>query len=195
VSGEDWEEEMLRQMVQMFQRMGISVDRDQIDQLMRQVRQQFEEVGIDLDSLPHDSIRVDAEANMEAINKALADIIKGGGDSGDLFDNLGVKFEVDAKPVTVETPTEDEDESGSIRPEELDIFVDEESIEVIVDLSRHEGFEKSDLDISLVGGETLHLMRSSQIRPFASIQLPEEAEEIESWSLNNGILAIALSRA
>jgi HSP20 family molecular chaperone IbpA len=195
MSGNDWEETILKQMVEMFKQMGINIDRDQMDQMLRQVREQFEDIGIDLDNLPEDAIRIDAKQNLEEMAKALGNIMKGGGDPSELFENLGVKLEVDAKPITVETPSEEADEEGGIRPEELDIFVDDTRIEVIVDLSRHEGIAESSLELTLINGDTLHLLKANQIRPFASIQLPEAVEKLDSWSLNNGILDIRLEKA
>ena len=194
MSGSDWEEAVLTQMIEMFKQMGIPIDRSQMDQLLRQVRQQFEDLGIDLDNLPEDAIRIDAKQNLEEMAKALGKILQSGGDPSELFDNIGVKFEVDAKPMTVEAPAERTDDEADIRPEELDIFVDEGTVQVIVDLSRHADIEDG-LDITLVNGDTLHLLKANQIRPFASIQLPEEVADTDSWSLNNGILDIALTRA
>ena len=48
---EDWEEKMLEQMAEMFQKMGMSVDINQLKAMMKQFQSKFEAMGIDPERL------------------------------------------------------------------------------------------------------------------------------------------------
>ena len=44
---EDWEQKMLEQMAEMFQKMGMTVDINQLKAMMKQFQSKFEAMGID----------------------------------------------------------------------------------------------------------------------------------------------------
>ena len=46
-SGEDWEEKLVEQLVEMFRNMGMDMDKEQIRGMMEQFRSQFENMGLD----------------------------------------------------------------------------------------------------------------------------------------------------
>jgi HSP20 family molecular chaperone IbpA len=60
-----------------------------------------------------------------------------------------------------------------------------------IDLSRQLDIIDSELELNLIdGGNILQLMRKTQLRPFKKFDLPESADKIVEWSLNNGILDV-----
>ena len=50
IGGDDWEEQMIDRLVEMFQNMGMSLNKQQVKGLMRQFKSQFENMGLDADS-------------------------------------------------------------------------------------------------------------------------------------------------
>ena len=51
IEGDDWEEQMIDRLVEMFRNMGMSLNKDQIKGLMKQFKSQFEKMGLDADKL------------------------------------------------------------------------------------------------------------------------------------------------
>ena len=51
IEGDDWEEQMIDRLVEMFRNMGMSLNKEQIKGLMKQVTAQFEKMGLDADKL------------------------------------------------------------------------------------------------------------------------------------------------
>ena len=49
--GEDWEEQMIDRLVEMFQNMGMSLNKEQVKGLMKQFKSQFESMGLDAEKL------------------------------------------------------------------------------------------------------------------------------------------------
>ena len=52
-NGEDWEEKLIEQLVEMFRNMGMHMDKEQIRGMMEQFRSQFENMGLDAVSYTH----------------------------------------------------------------------------------------------------------------------------------------------
>ena len=50
-SGEDWEEKLIEQLVEMFRNMGMNMDKEQIRGMMEQFRSQFENMGLDAEKI------------------------------------------------------------------------------------------------------------------------------------------------
>ena len=44
---DEWEAEVLKQMVEMFRQLGMDVDEDDLSRMMNQIQSQFEDLGID----------------------------------------------------------------------------------------------------------------------------------------------------
>ena len=44
---DEWEDQILKQMVEMFRQMGMDVDEDDLSRMMNQIQSQFEDMGID----------------------------------------------------------------------------------------------------------------------------------------------------
>ena len=88
--------------------------------------------------------------------------------------------------------TEEEDDIKQVPI--ADIFVDGSSMNITIDVSRHDELDDSELELNLTGGgSTLQLMRTTQMRPLQRFELPKAAESVDGWELNNGILDITLT--
>ena len=48
---DDWEEQMIDRLVEMFKGMGMSLNKSQIKTMMEQFKSQFEKMGLDADKL------------------------------------------------------------------------------------------------------------------------------------------------
>ena len=46
-AADDWEEQMIDRLVEMFQNMGMSLSKQQIKALMEQFKSQFDKIGLD----------------------------------------------------------------------------------------------------------------------------------------------------
>ena len=193
---EEWEDSLIDQLLSMFNQLGMEMTRDQLMGLMNQIRGQFEGMGIDMEKLESGDIAIDAQANMDALAKAIGSMMSNGGEIGDLLGTMGFKVDVQPKTVTVETPTQNENnDSNSESGEELeaDVHIWNSTMHITIDLT-HDNVEDDNLDLTLTdGGTILQIIKGNQLRPFRKLDLERVANEVISWDLNNGILDIELS--
>ena len=193
---EEWEDGLIDQLLSMFNQLGMEMTRDQLMGLINQIRGQFEGMGIDMEKLESGDIAIDAQANMDALAKAIGSMMSNGGEIGDLLGTMGFKVDVQPKTVTVETPTQNErNESNSESGEELeaDVHIWNSTMHITIDLT-HDNVENDNLDLTLTdGGTILQIIKGNQLRPFRKLDLERVAKEVISWNLNNGILDIELS--
>ena len=193
---EEWEDGLIDQLLSMFNQLGMEMTRDQLMGLINQIRGQFEGMGIDMEKLESGDIAIDAQANMDALAKAIGSMMSNGGEIGDLLGTMGFKVDVQPKTVTVETPTQNEkNDSNSESGEELeaDVHIWNSTMHITIDLT-HDNVENDNLDLTLTdGGTILQIIKGNQLRPFRKLDLERVAEEVISWNLNNGILDIELS--
>lgn len=193
---EEWEDGLIDQLLSMFNQLGMEMTRDQLMGLINQIRGQFEGMGIDMEKLESGDIAIDAQANMDALAKAIGSMMSNGGEIGDLLGTMGFKVDVQPKTVTVETPTQNEkNDSNSESGEELeaDVHIWNSTMHITIDLT-HDNVENDNLDLTLTdGGTILQIIKGNQLRPFRKLDLEKVAKEVISWNLNNGILDIELS--
>ena len=193
---EEWEDGLIDQLLSMFNQLGMEMTRDQLMGLINQIRGQFEGMGIDMEKLESGDIAIDAQANMDALAKAIGSMMSNGGEIGDLLGTMGLKVDVQPKTVTVETPTQNEkNDSNSESGEELeaDVHIWNSTMHITIDLT-HDNVENDNLDLTLTdGGTILQIIKGNQLRPFRKLDLERVAKEVISWNLNNGILDIELS--
>ena len=193
---EEWEDGLIDQLLSMFNQLGMEMTRDQLMGLINQIRGQFEGMGIDMEKLESGDIAIDAQANMDALAKAIGSMMSNGGEIGDLLGTMGFKVDVQPKTVTVETPTQNEKNgSNSESGEELeaDVHIWNSTMHITIDLT-HDNVENDNLDLTLTdGGTILQIIKGNQLRPFRKLDLERVANEVISWNLNNGILDIELS--
>ena len=193
---DEWEDQILKQMVEMFRQMGLDLDESDLSKMMNQIQSQFEDLGFDPEKLSSGNVKI----NLQGDFGNLGDMIGQGNvpDLSDLFSKLGgdVKMGKGQEPDPVEIKVEEaEDDTETVQHVPIaDIYVDGDSMNITIDISRHDELEDSELEINLSGGgSTLQLMRTTQMRPLQSYELPKAAESIDAWELNNGILDITLT--
>jgi HSP20 family molecular chaperone IbpA len=189
---EEWEDGLIDQLLSMFKQLGMEMTRDQLKGLINQIRGQFEGMGIDMEKLDSGDISIDAQANMDALAKAIGTMMSNGGEIGDLLGTMGFKVDVQPKTVVVDTPTEIEDED-TISNLEVDVHILNSRMHITLDLT-HANIENENLDLTLTNnGTILQIIKENQLRPFRRLELEKMATEILSWDLNNGILDIELN--
>lgn len=190
---EDWEEGLIDQLLSMFNQLGMEMTRDQLMGLINQIRGQFEGMGIDMEKLESGDIAIDAQANMDALAKAIGSMMSNGGEIGDLLGTMGFKVDVQPKTVTIETPSKNENNDSESGEElEPDVHIWNTTMHITIDLT-HDNVENDNLDLTLTdGGTILQIIKGNQLRPFRKIELERVAKEVISWDLNNGILDIEL---
>ena len=193
---DEWEDQILKQMVEMFRQMGLDLDESDLSKMMNQIQSQFEDLGIDPEKLSSGNVKI----NLQGDFGNLGDMIGQGNvpDLSDLFSKMGVdvKMGKGQEPDPVEIKVEEaEDDTETVQHVPIaDIYVDGDSMSITIDISRHDELEDSELEINLSGGgSTLQLMRTTQMRPLQSYELPKAAESIDAWEINNGILDITLT--
>ena len=191
-AADDWEEQMIDRMVEMFKNMGMSLSKQQIKALMSQFKSQFDKMGLDAENMA----KGDVNFNFDLSN--LAKMFQSGQSMEDILGNLGMDIQVDAAPVEIETPEIKDDGDEILKLPSDDFYLDGWNMSIIVDLSRKTAglwFDDMKLDMVLSnGGSTLEIEHRGKtaILTIARIKLPHPCEDVVGWSKNNGILDITL---
>ncbi len=189
VADRDWEDDLIEQMVEMFKGMGMSLSKEQVRKLMAQFRSQFENLGIDAEKIA----KGDVNFNFDLSN--LGKLFQSGQSMEDILNNLGVDVQVDAAPVEIKTPEIDvvKDDEGTMKLPVDDIYLDGWNMCVTIDFTLKQDIEEEEVELSLIrDGHLLKIMKSSQQKPVAKIELPHPCEDVVNWSLTNGILDVTL---
>jgi hypothetical protein len=192
---DEWESQILKQMVDMFRQMGLEVTEDDLTRMMEQIQSQFESMGIDPEKISSGDVKI----NLQGDFGNLGDMLGQGGmpNLNDIFSKMGVDVKMGNAPEKepAEIVVEEVEESDDLKQVPIaDIFVDGSSMNITIDISRHDELEDSELELNLTGGgSTLQLMRTTQMRPLQHFELPKAAESVDCWELNNGILDITLT--
>ena len=191
---EEWEDGLIDQLLSMFNQLGMEMTREQLTGLINQIRGQFEGMGIDMEKLEPGDIAIDAQANMDALAKAIGSMMSNGGEIGDLLGTMGFKVDVEPKTVTVDAPTPNENNDSETEQELVaDVHIWNSTMHITIDLT-HNNVEDDNLDLTLTdSGTILQIIKGNQLRPFRKIQLERVVKDVVSWDLNNGILDIELS--
>ena len=194
---DEWEDQILKQMLEMFRQMGLDVDESYLARMMNQIQSQFENLGIDPEKIRSGDFKINLQGDLGNLEDML-----GKGDMPDLseiFSKMGVDVKMGGgnvpEPAVVEVSEVEDTEDDSIKQVPIaDIYVDGSSMNITIDISRHDELDDSELELNLTGGgSTLQLMRTTQMRPLQRFELPKAAESVDAWELNNGILDITLT--
>lgn len=190
---EDWEKQVLEQMVEMFKNMGLDVDADDLRLMMEQIQSQFDKMGIDPEKIASGDVKINLQSDFGDLSKIFGE---GGLDLSEMLSNMGVDVRMGSEQETpvVEAPDEDDAAVTVTVIPSADVYIDDNSMSITIDISSHENIDSSDLELNLSSsGSTLELSEFSKLQPFKSYTLPQNADTIETWELNNGILDITLT--
>ena len=182
---DEWEEKILNQLEQMFQQMGIPISKDQLRGFLRQFQDQFEQLGIDPEKIANGDVN---------FNFDLSDITKmfQSGESIDkILGNLGVGVQVDAAPVELDESAIVDDEVVKLPSD--DVYLEGWNMSVTIDFSLKGDIEPEQIELELIReGSQIEVLKDTQAKPIARIELPHPCDDVIDWSLNNGILDITL---
>ena len=176
---------MLEQMAEMFQKMGMSVDINQLKAMMKQFQSKFEAMGID----PERLARGDVNFNFDISD--ISKLFQSGKPLDEMLSNLGVDVKVDAAPVEVDIEEEEEAANEILRLPSENIYLSGWNMSITVDFSTRTDFDEIEVALSS-GGELLQVLSDPSEPPLAQIELPHQCDDVVDWSINNGILDITL---
>ena len=186
-NGEDWEEKLIEQLVEMFRNMGMHMDKEQIRGMMEQFRSQFENMGLDAEKIAKGDVNFNFDLSQ------LAKMFQSGKSMEDILSNLGMDIQVDASPVEIKAPEVKESLDDVINIPANDVYLDGWNMAVTVDFTLRGDVEESELELELVRkGNRISVIKYTMPAPLAQIELPHPCEDLVDWSLNNGILDITL---
>ena len=186
-NGEDWEEKLIEQLVEMFRNMGMNMDKEQIRGMMEQFRSQFENMGLDAEKIAKGDVNFNFDLSQ------LAKMFQSGKSMEDILSNLGMDIQVDASPVEIKAPEVKESLDDVINIPANDVYLDGWNMAVTVDFTLRGDVEESELELELVRkGNRISVIKDTMPAPLAQIELPHPCEDLVDWSLNNGVLDITL---
>ena len=190
-AADDWEEQMIDRMVEMFKNMGMTLSKQQIKALMGQFKSQFDKMGLDAENMA----KGDVNFNFDLSN--LAKMFQSGQSMEDILGNLGMDIQVDAAPVEVETPEIKDDGDEILELPSDDFYLDGWNMSIIVDLSLKAKIPSNDMQLVMNlsdGGSMLEIVQETEnsLLTMARIKLPHPCEDVVGWSMNNGILDLTM---
>jgi len=193
---DEWADDMFAEMARMFEQMGMPIDVKALEEMMKKVMDQFEQMGIDPTKISHSQFKVESNTDSEELRRMMDSMMNSPGGFSDLFKKLGVNIEVESSVEQAEAEVEEpEEHEVSDLPDE-DVYVHGNTMAVTIDISRILDVRSEDIELVLSsGGEVLQLMRRTQTRPLKRFILPDAANQIREWQLNNGILDITFDLA
>ena len=189
-NSDDIDQKILEEMARVFEQMGMPVDMKTLRAMFEQVRGQFEEMGFDLNRVEMGEVGVNE--NPEEFVKRMESVFNSSDGFGEFMKKMGVNIKVKKSEPEIKVNIDDQNqdlEDESI-PED-DVYISENIMNVIIDISKFTEVNSENLELSLTGrGEVIQLLRTTQLRPFKAYILPRIAKGQPAWSLNNGILDI-----
>ena len=193
---DEWADDMFAEMAKMFEQMGMPIDVKALEEMMKKVMEQFEQMGIDPTKISHSQFKVESNTDPEELRRMMDSMMNSPGGFSDLFKKRGINIEVEGPAEQAEPEVEEPEEAEVSDLPEEDIYVHDGTMSVTIDISRFLDIRPGDIELVLSsGGEVLQLMRRTQSRPLKRFILPEAANQISEWELNNGILDITFDLA
>ncbi len=163
---------------------------------MKKVMDQFEQMGIDPTKISHSQFKVESNTDPEELRRMMDSMMNSPGGFSDLFKKMGVNIEVEGSVEQVEAKVEEPEEPEVSDLLDEDVYVHGSTMSITIDISRILDVRSEDIELVLSsGGEVLQLMRRTQTRPLKRFILPDAANQIREWQLNNGILDITFDLA
>jgi len=193
---DEWADDMFAEMARMFEQMGMPIDVKALEEMMKKVMDQFEQMGIDPTNISHSQFKVESNTDPEELRRMMDSMMNSPGGFSDLFKKMGVNIEVEGSVEQVEAKVEEPEEPEVSDLPEEDVYVHGSTMSITIDISRILDVRSEDIELVLSsGGEVLQLMRRTQTRPLKRFILPDAANQIREWQLNNGILDITFDLA
>ncbi len=193
---DEWADDMFAEMARMFEQMGMPIDVKALEEMMKKVMDQFEQMGIDPTKISNSQFKVESNTDPEELRRMMDSMMNSPGGFSDLFKKMGVNIEVEGSVEQVEAEVEEPDEHEVSDLPDEDVYVSGSTMSVTIDISRILDVRSEDIELVLSsGGEVLQLMRRTQTRPLKRFILPDAANQIREWQLNNGILDITFDLA
>ena len=193
---DEWADDMFAEMARMFEQMGMPIDVKTLEEMMKKVMDQFEQMGIDPTKISHSQFKVESNTDPEELRRMMDSMMNSPGGFSDLFKKMGVNIEVEGSVEQVEAKVEEPEEPEVSDLPEEDVYVHGSTMSITIDISRILDVRSEDIELVLSsGGEVLQLMRRTQTRPLKRFILPDAANQIREWQLNNGILDITFDLA
>jgi hypothetical protein len=183
---DDWEDDLLDKLEEMLRSMGMPINREQLKGFMKQFKDQFDALGINPEKIAK------GEVNFNFDMSDLAKMFSAGTSMEDLLKNLGMDIRVDAAPVEID-PSALEDNEQTLKLPAEDVYLNGWNMSVTLDFALKGDIETDQLEIELIkNGSQIEILRSTQPKPLALVELPHPCDDVVEWSLNNGILDITL---
>ena len=193
---DEWADDVFAEMARMFEQMGMPIDVKALEEMMNRVTEQFEQMGIDPTRISNSQFKVESNVDPEELRRMMDTMMNTPGGFSDLFKKMGVNIEVEGPAEQAEAEVEETEEAEVSDLPDEDVYVHDSTMSVTIDISRFLDIRSEDIELVLSsGGEVLQLMRRTQSRPLKRFILPEEANQIREWELNNGILDITFDLA
>ena len=194
-NSDEWEEKMIEQMLNLFNQMGMPIDKSELEDTISRIRQQFDSLGIDAESIYNSNVKMNFQGDPENFRKQMESFMNHPEGFSEIFKNMGINVQVGPEDEPAEVEVEEEQEYESDVPLE-DTYLDGNSMYVTIDVSNIVDLDEGTFELILShGGNVLQLMRRTQLRPIKSINLPQAASSVSAWNLNNGILDITFDTA
>ena len=57
-NSDEWEQKMIQQMLNLFNQMGMPIDRSELEDTISRIRQQFESMGIDAEKIYNSNVKM-----------------------------------------------------------------------------------------------------------------------------------------
>ena len=194
-NSDEWEQKMIQQMLNLFNQMGMPIDRSELEDTISRIRQQFESMGIDAEKIYNSNVKMDFQGDPENFRRQMEAFMNHPEGFSEMFKNMGINVQVgpDKEPVEVIVDHKQVEECDV--PLE-DIYVDGAQMFVTIDVSNIIDLDETSFELILSHeGKVLQIMRRTQPRPIKSINLPQVATSVSEWSLNIGILDIIFDKA
>ena len=187
MADDSWEDEFLNQLEKMLKNMGLPFNREQLKGLLHQFKDQFEAMGINPEKIAK------GEVNFNFDMTEISKMFTAGTSFEDIMSNLGMDIKVDATPVEMDPAAlEPVNDEPMALPAE-DVYLSGWNMSVTLDFALKGDIETDQLEIELVkNGSQIEILRTTQPKPLALVELPHPCDDVVDWTLNNGILDITL---
>ena len=193
---DEWADDMFAEMAKMFEQMGMPIDVKALEEMMKRVTEQFEQMGIDPTKISNSQFKVESNVDPEELRRMMDSMMNTPGGFSDLFKKMGVNIEVEDQAEKAQAEVDEPEEAEVADLPGEDVYVLDGMMSATIDISRFLDIRHDDIELVLSsGGEVLQLMRKTQSHPLKRFILPEAADQISEWNLNNGILDITFDLA